>query len=58
MLSSKNQEGLEPGTESVKITRWAKNQDNAFAFPAGKKYSLLIRVQGRGAILMSYWMSS
>ncbi len=37
MLSSRNQEGLEPGAEPVKITRWANNHDDSSAFPAGKK---------------------
>ena len=37
MLSSRNQENLEPGTEPVTITRWGQNTDVPSALPKGKK---------------------
>lgn len=37
MLSSKNQENMEPGTEPVKITRWSQDQDLSSQVPHGKK---------------------
>jgi len=37
MLSSRNQENMEPGTEPVKITRWSKDSDVSSQIPKGKK---------------------
>jgi hypothetical protein len=37
MLSSKNQEEMEPGTEPVKITRWSKEEGVSSNIPQGKK---------------------
>ena len=37
MLSSRNQEEMEPGTEPVTITRWAQDSDGAAAVPQGRK---------------------
>jgi len=37
MLSSRNQEDMEPGTEPVTITQWAQEGVNGSAVPQGKK---------------------
>ena len=37
MLSSKNQEEIEPGTEPVKVIRWSKDHDVSAPIPEGKK---------------------
>jgi len=37
MLSSKNQEEMEPGTEPVKVIRWSKDHDVSASIPEGKK---------------------
>ena len=37
MVSSRDQENIEPGTEPVKITRWSKEEDVSSNIPQGKK---------------------
>ncbi len=37
MLSSKNQEEIEPGAEPVKVIRWSKDHDVSAPIPEGKK---------------------
>ena len=37
VLSSKNQEEIEPGTEPVKVIRWSKDHDVSAPIPEGKK---------------------